>query len=153
MQASFIAFISLKLPYRQEILLFFCNNPIASKILYAAQRFCGKRLRDERNIRQLNSSDNARIHLYLFVRAFHPLAEGARYARNQRKTDTMSKLVIHSDTEVCKKYMAKPELHIIHPLPRPFAGIRRLKTAIANQLITSPRISPISTTITTWARP
>jgi hypothetical protein len=52
-------FISLRnFDIDRKFLIFFGHNPIISKVLYAAQTFCGKRPsgkrpRDERNIRQL----------------------------------------------------------------------------------------------------
>ena len=46
-------FISLKNFDTDRSSTFFCNNPIISMVLYPAPKFCGKRPRDERNIRQL----------------------------------------------------------------------------------------------------
>jgi hypothetical protein len=45
-------FISLRNSDIDKKFYFFGNNPITSKVLYAAPGFCGKRPRDERNIRQ-----------------------------------------------------------------------------------------------------
>ena len=73
-------FISLQFFDIDRKFHFFGDIPITSRILYMTSRFCKKRLGDARNVRIVRRLRNFFHHfrtiiLYLFVRAFHPLAD------------------------------------------------------------------------------